>query len=153
MEEAVRSIQRWDEKSSKWARFPYDVDRPDPSLYDLVITIVEINVESACEIVLRALDQEEFKESPGTQSLMDDFVPAGRVKVQPAANERTRGLEPEVRAEKQVVKIAGRVLTGGGIFSWRGEDRIRNDLIEVAGTVPGVEKVIVALEGEAVPAE
>jgi hypothetical protein len=153
MEEAVRSIQRWDEKSIKWARFLYDVDWLDPSLYDLVINIAEINVEGACEIVLCALDQQEFKESPGTQSLIDNFVLASRVKVQLAANERTRGLELEVEAEKQVVKITGRVLMGGGIFYWRGEDRIRNDLIEVARTVPGVEKVIVTLEGEAVPVE
>ena len=153
MEEAVRSIQRWDEKSIKWARFLYDVDWLDPSLYDLVINIAEIGVESACEIVLCALDQQEFKESPGTQFLIDDLVLASRVKVQLAANETTRGLELEVEAKKQVLRITGRVLMVGGIFSWRGEDRIRNDLIEVAMAVPGVEKVIVALEGEAVPVE
>jgi hypothetical protein len=153
-EEAVRSIQRWDEKSIKWARFLYDVDWLDPSLYDLVINIAQINVESACEIVLCALAQQEFKESPGRQSLIDDLVLASRVKVQLAVHERTRAwLELEVEAKNHVVKITGRILMGGGIFYWRGEDRTRNDIIEVAKTMPGVEKVIVTLEGESVPVE
>ncbi len=154
MEEAVRSIRRWDEKSIKWARFLYDVDWLDPSLYDLVINIAQIGTESACEIVLCALDRPEFKESPERQSLVDDLVLASRVRVQLAIHERTRAWsELDVEAKDHVVKITGRVLMGGGIFFWRGEDRTRNELIAVAKTVPGVEKVILAVEGEAVPVE
>ena len=154
MEEAVQSIRRWDEKSVKWARFLYDVDWLDPSLYDLVINIADISMESACEIVLCALNQHEFKEFPGKQSRIDDFALASRVKVQLATYEKTRGwLELEVEAESGVVRITGRVLMAGGILHFRGEDRTRNDLVEVAKTVPGVQKVIVTLEGETVPVE
>lgn len=153
-EEAIRSIQRWDERRANWVRFLYDVDWLDPSLYDLVINIASISVDSACEIVISALNQPEFREFPEKQRMIDDFVLASRVKVQLATHERTRSwLELEVVAEQQVVKITGRALMGGGIFYWRGEDRVRDELIEVVKAVPGVKKVIIALEGEAVPVE
>jgi len=153
-EEAIRSIQQWDERRANWVRFLYDVDWLDPSLYDLVINIASVSVDSACEIVISALNQQEFKEFPEKQRLIDDFVLASRVKVQLATHERTRSwLELEVEAEQQVVKISGRVLMGGGIFYWRGEDRVRDELIGVVKAVPGVKKVIIALEGEAVPVE
>ena len=150
LDEAVRSIQRWDERRSRWVRFLYDVDWLDPSLYDLVINIANIGTESACELVICALDQKEFKELPEKQRSIDDFVLASRVKAQLALNERTRGLDLEVRVAEQVVKITGRVLTGG-IFHWGGKESTRNDLIEVAKTVPGVQKVLVDLDERAVP--
>lgn len=150
IDEANRSIQRWDERSIKWARFLYNVDWLDPSLYDLVINVAGVSVESACEIVICALNQQEFKDFPGKQKMIEDFVLASRVKVQLATHERTKGLELEIAAQEGVVRITGRVLMGG-IFSWGGKESIRNDLIEVAKTVPGVQKVAVSLEGTAVP--
>ena len=152
MDEALRSIQRWDERSIRWARFLYNVDWLDPSLYDLVLNVASVSVESACEIVTCALKQQEFKEMPGTQKMIEDFVLASRVKLQLAAHERTKGLELEVTAQEGAVKITGQVLMGG-MFSWGGKESIRNDLIEVAKTVPGVQKVMVAVEGRAVPLE
>ncbi len=150
LDEATRSIHRWDEKSIKWARFLYDVDWLDPTLYDLMINIANISVEAACEIVVCALNQQEFGEFTGKQKLVEDFVLASRVKVQLAAHERTKGLDVEVEARNETVKITGRVLMGG-VFSWGGKESTRNDLIEVSKTVPGVKKVSVSLEGTAVP--
>lgn len=152
MEEALRAIQRWDERRAKWVRFLYDVDWLDPSLYDLVINIAHLSIESACQLVICAMNQAEFKESPDTQRLIKDFVLASRIKVQLATDERTKGLELEVEAERGVVRIVGRVLLGG-MFHWRGKERTQNDLIEVAKTVPGVQKVLVTLEGTVVPLE
>jgi cytidylate kinase len=152
LDEATRSIQRWDEKSIKWARFLYDVDWLDPSLYDLMVSIAAISVEAACEIVTCALNQQEFGAFMGKEKLIEDFVLASRVKVQLAAHERTKGLDVEVEARAGTVKITGRVLLGG-VFPWGGKESIRNDLIEVSKMVPGVEKVLVSLEGTAVPLE
>jgi osmotically-inducible protein OsmY len=84
--------------------------------------------------------------------MIEDFVLASRVKLQLATHERTKGLELEVTAQEGVVKITGQVLMGG-MFSWGGRESIRNDLIEVSKTVPGVQKVVVAVEGKAVPLE
>jgi osmotically-inducible protein OsmY len=117
-----------------------------------MINIASISVEAACEIVTCTLNQQEFGPFMGKQKLIEDFVLASRVKVQLAAHERTKGLDVEVEARNSTIKITGRVLMGG-IFPWGGKESIRNDLIEVSKTVPGVEKVSVSLEGTAVPLE
>jgi len=97
------------------------------------------------------LEQEQFKEKPGNKALFKDFLVASRVKVQLATHKRTKGLELEVAAEKGTVKISGKIITGG-IFS-RGKQTTRNDLIEVAQTVPGVNQVLIGLEEFPVPLE
>ena len=54
--EAKRSIERWDEMRRKWVRFLYRVDWLDPSLYDMVINIGSIGVQSACDLVIFTMD-------------------------------------------------------------------------------------------------
>jgi cytidylate kinase len=151
-EEAVRSTQRWDERRSRWVRFLYNVEWLDPSLYDLVINIANLSVESACQVITCALRQEEFKELPEAQGRIEDFVLASNVKFVLAADERTKHLELEIGAEKGVIRITGRILTSG-MFSWRGKESAAGDLYEVTKRVPGVQKVLVSLEGDAIPLE
>ena len=117
----------------------------DPSLYDMVINTAILSIESACQLIIYAMEREEFKESPEKQRLIDDFVLASRVKVRLAVDERTKGLELQVEADRGVVKITGRVLLGG-MFPWRGKGRTQGDLVEIAKTMPGVQKVLVDLE-------
>jgi len=141
--EAKKIIEKMDEGRIKWTRFLYDVDWRDPSLYDLVINLDSIGLESACEMIICALNQPEFKESPESQTSIEDFLLASRVKAELAGHDRTKGLELEVRAEKGVVKITGTFETGGIFHS--GKHRIKNDLIEVAQQVADVKEVRIAL--------
>ncbi len=152
LEEAIRSTQRWDERRSNWVHFLYNVEWLNPTLYDLVINIAHLSAESACQVVMCALKQEEFLELPETQSLIEDFVLASTVNFLLAADERTKRLDLEVEAKKGVVRITGRIPTSG-IFSWQGKENTRSDLYEVAKTVQGVHKVLVSLEGTAIPLE
>ncbi len=151
LEEAIKSIKQSDESRVKWVRFLYDVYWLDPSLYDLVINIEYISLETACELMVCTLGQEQFKEKPEDQALIEDFVLASRVKVQLAAHERSKGLELEVAAEKGIVKISGKIITGG--FFPRGKHTTKSDLIEIAQKVPGVKQVLIGLEEFSVPLE
>jgi cytidylate kinase len=144
-EEAKKAIEKLDEGRIKWTRFLYDVDWRDPSLYDLVINLDAIQIETACELVLCTLDQPDFKQSPETQALIEDFLLASQVKAELATNQRTKGLELEVSADQGVITITGTFETGG-IFHG-GRHRMRNILIEVAQNVRGVKKVFIAVEG------
>ncbi len=152
LDEAKKSIQRWDEKRSKWVRFLYNVEWLDPSLYDLVVNVASIGEESACELIACELNREEFRELPGQHQLIDDFVLASKVKVLLAVNDRTKGLELEVKAEEQGIRITGRVPTGS-LFYRGGKKTTRNDIIRIAKTEPEVRKVTVDLEGSAVPVD
>jgi cytidylate kinase len=150
-EEAKKAIEKLDEGRIKWTRFLYDVDWRDPSLYDLVINLDAIQIETACELVLCALDQPDFKQSPESQALIEDFLLASQVKTELATNQRTKGLDLEVSADQGSVTITGTFETGG-IFHG-GRHRMRNLLIEVAQNVQGVKKVSIAVEGVPVAVE
>jgi cytidylate kinase len=150
-EEAKKAIEKLDEGRIKWTRFLYDVDWRGPSLYDLVINLDAIQIETACEMVLCTLDQPDFKQSPETQALIEDFLLASQVKAELATNQRTKGLELEVAADQGSITITGTFETGG-IFHG-GRHQMRNLLIEVAQNVQGVKKVSIAVEGVPVAVE
>jgi cytidylate kinase len=142
-EDAKKIIERMEEGRIKWTRFLYDVDWRDPSLYDLVINLDAMCLESACEIIVCTLHQKEFIESPKSQLIIEDFLLASQVKTELAGHDRTKGLELDVWAENGVVKITGTFETGGIFHS--GKQRIKKDLIEVAQKVAGVKEVKIGL--------
>ncbi len=144
-EEATKRIEKMDESRIKWTRFLYNVDWRDPSLYDLVINLDAIPIETACEIIVCVLNQAAFKESPASQARVADFLLASQVKAALATNDLTKGLELEVSAEGGSLTINGRFETGG-IFPG-GRHRIKNTLFEVAQKVPGVTEVVIGVEG------
>ena len=144
LEEAKKIIEKMEEGRIKWTRFLYGVDWRDPSIYDLVINLDAISLESACEMIICTLNQNEFKESPESQTIIEDFLLASQVKAELAGNDRTKGLELAVSAEKGKVRISGTFETGG-IFP-SGKHRIKNDLDEAARQVPGVKEVHIGLE-------
>jgi hypothetical protein len=74
--------------------------------------------ETACELIICALNQPEFQESPQSQAIIEDFHLASLVKAELAGHDQTKGLELEVKSEKGIVRITGSIQTGG-IFSNR----------------------------------
>jgi cytidylate kinase len=141
--EARTIIEKMDERRVKWTRFLYDVDWRDPTLYDLVINLDSIGIESACETIVCTINQKEFAESQESRIIIEDFLLASRVKAELAGHDRTKGLELDVSAEKGTVRISGTFETGGIFHS--GKHRIKNDLIEVARQVVGVKEVQIVL--------
>ena len=150
-EEAARRIEQMDEARIKWTRFLYDVDWRDPALYHLVINVEHITLETACRIILSALNEPEFRDTPERQKMVKDFALATRVKVHLATHDRTRGLEFDVQAREGMISITGFFLTSG-IFA-RGKNTIRDDLLETAKEVAGVKNVEIVVKEVAVPLE
>lgn len=144
LEEAKKTIEKMDESRIRWTRFLYNVDWRDPSLYDLVINLDAITMETACEMIVCTLARPEFQESPESRAVIEDFLLASRVKAALAGHDLTKGLELEVKAEKGIIEITGSFETGG-IFP-SGKHRIMNDLIEVARQVEGVKQVRIGVE-------
>ena len=145
LEEARKTIEKMDEGRIKWTRFLYDLDWRDPALYDLVINLDAITIESAREIILCALNQVEFQDSSASSTVLENFLLASQVKAELATNDLTKGLVLAVAAEHGVVTITGSFETGG-IFPG-GKHRITQALIAAAEQVPGVKKVLIGVEG------
>jgi cytidylate kinase len=143
-EEAQRTIEKMDEGRIKWTRFLYDVDWRDPSLYDLVLNLDAMTLDGACGLIVCALSQPEFQESPEFRTIIEDFFLASRVKAELAGHDQTKGLELTVSAQNGIVVISGSIETGG-IFP-SGRHRIKKDLLEVARQVDGVKKVRIGVE-------
>jgi len=150
-EEAKKRIEKMDESRIKWTRFLYNVDWRDPSLYDLVINLDAITIESTCELIVCALNQAAFKESFASRAMIENFLLASQVKAELATDDRTKGLELEVTAEKGTIRIIGSFETVGIFHS--GKHRIKSDLTEVARKVPGVKKVLIGMADISVAVE
>jgi cytidylate kinase len=150
-EEAAKRIERMDEERVKWTRFLYNVDWRDPSLYHLVINLDYISLDTAREVIISALSQPEFRDTPETEKAVKDFALATRVKVRLATHDRTKGLDLEVHARDGEIKITGSFLTSG-IFA-RGKHTIKDDLRQVARGVDGVKEVEIVVKDVAIPLE
>ncbi|MFC1929304.1 cytidylate kinase family protein [Chloroflexota bacterium] len=129
--EAIEYIKKADEKRVRWARFLYQADWYDPSLYDLVINLDHISLDSACEIVCHCVSLDEFARAPEWQKIMDDLVLSTEVRAIVAANKGIADSGLEVEADGGVITL------GGTVGSLQDEDKIR----EIAAAAPGVKDI------------
>jgi hypothetical protein len=133
-DEAVRYIERMDRQRKEWTHFLYGVDWLDPSLYDLTVNLATLCVESAVDIVAKAVESEEFQTTDESRRAMEDLYLASRVRAALAADENTSSAEVEVEADaaKQVVSLRGKIRPASMVDS----------IVRVAEQVEGVGEVI-----------
>jgi cytidylate kinase len=77
-EEARRILLKDDEERRKWSKTLYGIDTRDPSLYDLVIDIKCISVDSAVDLIKCTLQDPCFKSTTETQKLVDEMSRAAQ---------------------------------------------------------------------------
>ena len=129
--EAIRCIENADRQRRDWTRFLYRQDWLDPILYDLVINLETLTVESAAEIVAAAVERPEFQPTDASRKAMEDLALASRVRAALAANEKTASVEVRIQADDGVVSLRGRL---------RPADLVES-VVEVAREVEGVREV------------
>jgi cytidylate kinase len=130
-EEAIRCIGKADRQRRDWTRFLYGKDWLDPLLYDLVVNLKTLTVESAAEIAAEVTRRPEYQPTDASRKAMDDLVLASRVRAALAADERTASVEVQIQADDGVVSLRGRV---------RPESLVE-DVRRVAGSVEGVREI------------
>jgi cytidylate kinase len=130
-EEALRYIREVDEGRARWTRFIYDVDWNDPNLYDLVVNLDQITIESACEVVCHLSSMEGYQRSDLSKKIITDMVLAAHLKALIAADNNISDRGVEVVADGGVVTISGTV------ESIAEADRIRT----IVRMEPGVEEI------------
>ncbi|MFA4836339.1 MAG: cytidylate kinase family protein, partial [Dehalococcoidia bacterium] len=108
--EAIELIEKRDDERTKWTRFLYHVDWLDPSLYDLVINLDHITLDSACEAISLAVRSENLNVTPESLKIMDNLALSSEVRARIAAEGKSRdgGIEVDaIDAEDGVVTING----------------------------------------------
>jgi len=107
--EAIAYIQRMDEQRRRWTSFLYGVDWGDPALYDLVLNLEHMTLETACHIISSAARRRCFEFTPACRKALEELALASRVKATLAITPSTEDLEVEVTAEDGIVAIQGKV--------------------------------------------
>lgn len=143
-EEAVKYIEKIDQKRFEWTRFLYGVDWTNPALYDTVINIEHVTLDTACGMIMYALSQPEFKDTPEKHKAIENLALATRVKAKLALDERTRGIDVDVMAQDGKVRIVGALLGSPSLFV-TGDRLTEEEITKVAQTVPGIKEVTVWL--------
>lgn len=144
-EVAKQYIKKVDERRKQWTKFFYNVDWTDPSLYDMVINLENLSLDTACGIIMYALSQPEFQSTPEKKKAVEDFALSCQVKAKIALNERTKGIELDVEVKEGNVRIQGKLYTTVGMFA-TGLRQSEAEIITIVKSVPGVKDVKVELQ-------
>jgi cytidylate kinase len=107
--EAIAYIHKMDEQRRRWTRFLYGVDWGDPALYDLVLNLEHMALQTACEIISAAARQRCFEFTFSCQKALEDLALASKVKATLAITSATEDLEVEVTADGGAVTVNGKL--------------------------------------------
>lgn len=130
-DKAIAHIRQVDEDRSRWARLLYGVEWQDPIQYHLTLNLGKVSASSACEVVVRMLEMEEFQPTDESQTQFENLRLGARVWAALAKNPFTRS------AALQVVADDGDVVITGNAGSARALELIP----EIAREVDGVKRV------------
>lgn len=130
--EALEYLNKADEKRIKWTRFLYHVDWNEPSLYDLIINLEHIGLNSACDILCHTVTLNKFVTTPEWRKTMDDIVLSTEVRAVIAVHKDIDDSGLDVLADGGTITIEG---TANSLHE---ADKIR----EIAKAVPGVKTIV-----------
>jgi cytidylate kinase len=136
---AEQYIRDVDENRLRWARFMYQADLQDPQLYDVLINLEKMTIDTACDMVVEATKKPEFAITDKVREQLADFALACRVKVALATHPASRGLDLEVTAAGDSIQISGEVPKP--IMLTHASSRWENELTTIAKSVEGVRRV------------
>ena len=150
-EEAVKYIEQVDKNRTLWTKFLYSVDWLDPALYDVVINLEFLSFDTACSIIETGVQQPEFQDTPERKKTINRCSLACQVKLKLAQDDRTRGMQIDVKVSDQVARINGKFLSTGPLTS--GLHRSEEDVMEVVRQFKEIKKVEFNLVDAGIPVE
>ncbi|NQS97881.1 MAG: cytidylate kinase family protein [candidate division Zixibacteria bacterium] len=130
-EAAIQYIQRVDDIRNRWAKFFYGVELTDPNLYDLIINIETMTLESACDIICGLTEKPEYQSNLYCLESIKDATLAAKVEAALFADARTKTLDINITSESGNVSLKGSIEV----------ERVRQAVIEVVKSVEGVKSI------------
>ncbi len=150
-EEATKYIEQVDKGRAQWTRFLYGVDWLDPSLYDVVINLEALSLDTACSMIEQGVRQPEFLDTPERKKVIDARALACEIQLRLAQEDRTKGMQLDVEVFDHVARINGKFLSTGPLST--GLHRSEEDIIEVVRQFKEIKKVEFNLAGAGIPVE
>lgn len=130
-EDALAQIKASDKKFNKWTRHMYGFEWKDPSLYDIVLHLGRMSMESAVEMILGVIARGDFDATDASRQVFADELLASLVWSNITQNEELS------TSYLQTMARHGRVVITGTARS----ERILNTITDVAESVEGVTEV------------
>lgn len=129
-DKAKKLLEREKEASRRWSMEAFGLDETDPSHYDMVISLSQIDQDEAVKIMKETATYTRFKPMTYSIHCMEDLALAGKVRA--VLMDRFPGAR--VRANRGTLIIETVALK-------REKERRAKTIKELAGKVPGVEYV------------
>ena len=104
-DEAIRFLRDADDRRSKWGRQVFNADLNNPDLYDLVVNLEHMNVDTAADMITGILRRKEFPDDCDRQ--FQNFALEKRVVAALFFNSPHRADSISVAAEDGVVRLSG----------------------------------------------
>jgi len=139
-EAAQRWIEQVDHDRLQRMRYLFGIDWRDPALYDAVLNLADMSLDSASTTVVELAARPEYQQSPASTKALHDMALASRVKA--AVLEQFPGAALDVQAAD------GRVSLNGNVQALADE---REPLIAMVEGLPGVHAVQADLTFQAMP--
>jgi cytidylate kinase len=143
-ESAIEYIARVDNERIRWTQFIYGVDWSDPSIYDLVINLENMSMQTACATIAAIAKQPEFELTDAAKKAIVDFQLACRVKIALATNALTRELDLHLKAANGTIEIRAEVPKVGLLTHTSSRDE--REIRRVVQGVEGVKQVYLDLQ-------
>lgn len=130
-QQAIDMIKQLDRKAIKWTQTLYGIQWQDPSLYDLVVNLEAMTVESAVDLIAYMTNLPDFKPTAQSQQAFDNLLLSSLVWAALTQDSATKSANVRVTADKGVVTISGKA----------GSHKIVGAIPAVAAKVPGVQEL------------
>ncbi len=108
-EKALPYIKKMDKYRTQWTRFLYDIDWQDPSLYDIVINLKDVSIDTACEIIASMTTAPEFQLTETIKKAIADLTLESKIKAKLASDDTTKDYLLTIMVKQGNVRISGRV--------------------------------------------
>lgn len=128
---AEEEIRRSDEANAARMHEQFGVNWGDPVLFDLVLNVDRLSVDTCVQQIKALLARPEFAETDASRALLQGLALAARVRAALRADERTREVNIGVECAGGAATLTGIVVS----------DDERARVGEVAAGVPGVASV------------
>lgn len=135
-EAARQYLQQVDEERLRRMRYLFNVDWRDPVLYDVVLNIEHMSLETAADVVIYMAQHPEYQPTVASEKKLNDLTLSCRIRALLAANPITSGIDVEVRTDDGIVWMTGLIDSG----------ELEYEIIHIAQTMSGVKEVISDLE-------
>ena len=130
-DDAEKHIEKADEVRSLWVHRVYGVDVTDPALYDLVINLSNMSMETATEMIVDLLGREEYRSTPETQQRLRDFALHMRIRAALSLRSEFSESAIEVSVRDGVVDLGVPLAA----------EHSRTAVVELIRQIPGVKDI------------